>query len=398
MDAVSLPPQPKPRVRSVDALRGVVMIVMALDHLRESFHAGAMSFQPEDLTRTTAALFFTRWITNFCAPVFMFTTGIGAFFWLSRGRTTAELSSFLWKRGLWLIVLELTVFRFAMFFSLKSGMVMLLVLWALGWSMIALSLLAHLPIRVLAGLSIAVIALHNLADPVKASQFGSAAWAWNVLHQPGVFLVAGVPVLAGYPLAPWFAVMALGFCFGPVLTLDAGQRQRWMVRLGLGMTLAFVVLRGLNVYGDPQPWSTRFPGMTVLSCLRCAKYPPSLDFLLMTLGPALLLLAWLDRAALTRANPLIVFGRVPLFYFIVHFCALRFLTIPMAWARYGHAGFLLQPAPSMGGSAKLYPAGYGYELWVVYLLWVGLVAMLYPLCRWFGRLKERRRDWWLQYL
>jgi uncharacterized membrane protein len=386
------------RVRSVDALRGVVMIVMALDHLRESFHAGAMSFQPEDLSRTTAILFFTRWITHFCAPVFMFTTGIGAFLWLSRGRKVGELSTFLWKRGLWLIALEFTVFRFAMFFRLTSGPVMLLVLWALGWSMIALALLARLPVRALAWLSIAVIALHNLADPVRASGFGSAAGVWNVLHQPGVFLVSGIPVLAGYPLVPWIAVMAAGFCFGTVLTWDAERRRRWMICAGLGMTVAFLALRAINVYGDPRRWSTQVPGMTVLSFLKCTKYPPSLDFLLMTLGPALLLLAWLERATLVRTNPLIVFGRVPLFYFIVHFCALRLLTIPFAWIRYGSAAFLFQPAPSMGGAAKQYPPDYGYDLWVVYLLWIALVAALYPLCLWYGRLKERRRDWWLGYL
>src|ERR1017187_4398632 len=389
---------PKSRVRSVDALRGLVMIVMALDHLRESYHSGAMSLQPEDLTRTTAALFFTRWITHFCAPVFIVTTGLGAFLWLSRGRTRSQLSRFLWTRGLWLVVLELTVFRFAMFFSLTSGVVMLLVLWALGWSMIALGFLAHLPVRVLAVLSILVIVLHNLADPVQASQFGSAAWVWNVLHQPGIFQVAGVPVLAGYPLVPWIAVMSAGYCFGPVLALNAVERRWWMIRIGLGMTLAFLVIRAINVYGDPQRWSARVPGMTVLSFLKCTKYPPSLDFLLMTLGPALLLLACLERVNLTRTNPLLVFGRVPLFYFVVHFCVLRFMTIPMALLRYGNAAFLFQPAPSMGGTAKLYPPNYGYELWVVYVFWIALVLALYPLCLWYARLKERRIDWWLSYL
>src|SRR5882672_1634717 len=162
-------PDPRPRISSVDALRGLVMIIMALDHTREFFHSGAMSFQPDDLTRTTAVLFFTRWITHFCAPVFMFTAGLGAFFWLSRGRTVSQLSHFLWKRGLWLVVLELTVLRFAAFFSLRTGLVMLSILWALGWSMVALGFLARIPIRALAVLSIGVIALHNLADPIKAS-------------------------------------------------------------------------------------------------------------------------------------------------------------------------------------------------------------------------------------
>jgi uncharacterized membrane protein len=384
------------RVRSVDALRGLAMIVMALDHVRDYFHSGAMSFQPDDLTRTTAALFFTRWITHFCAPVFMFTAGMGAFFWLRRGRTRSELSRFLWTRGLWLLVLEATVVRFAM--TWNSGIVLLLVFWALGGSMIALGFLVHLPVRALAVFSIAVIALHNLADSVSASQFGPAAWIWNILHQQGVFGVGGVPVLVAYPLVPWVAVMAAGFCFGEIAVLDPQRRRRWMIRIGLGLTAAFFVLRGLNIYGDPSRWSGLVPGTAVLSFLRVTKYPASLDFLLMTIGPALLLLAWLDRRKWAPANPLIVFGRVPLFYFLLHLLVIHLLTIPLAFLRYGTVTFLLSPLPSMGGASKLYPPDFGYELWVVYVVWIVVVAMLYPLCLWFARLKERRRDWWLSYL
>jgi uncharacterized membrane protein len=377
-------------------LRGLVMIIMALDHVRD-FHSNAR-FQPEDLTRTTAAFFFTRWLTHFCAPVFMFTAGLGAFFWLARGRTRSQLSGFLWKRGLWLVLLELTAVRFGMTFSLGSGMVVLNVLWALGWSMVALAALVHLPVRVLAALSIATIALHNLADSVNASQFGSAAWIWNFAHQLGAFRVGGARVLIAYPLIPWVAVMAAGFCFGHVMVLDPPRRRRWMMRIGVGMTTAFLVIRGINVYGDPARWTDRIPGMTVLSFLNCVKYPPSLDFLLMTLGPAILLLAWLDRIKLAAANPLIVFGRVPLFYFIVHLYIIHALAIPLAWLRYGNASFVLNPLPSLGGSAKLYPSDYGYELWVVYVLWIAVVALLYLLCLWFARLKARRSDWWLSYV
>lgn len=389
---------PTSRVPSIDALRGLVMIIMALDHTREFFHAGAMSFQPDDLTRTTAALFLTRWITHICAPVFLFTAGVAAFFWWRRGRTKSQLSRFLWKRGLWLVVLELTVLRFAMFFSLTSGLVILSVLWVLGWSMVALGVLVHVPVRVLAALSVAVIALHNLADGIAATQFGSAAWLWNILHQPGIFRVGEAIVLVAYPLVPWVAVMAAGFCFGPVMTLDPPQRRRWLTRLGLGLTLAFFALRALNVYGDPAPWSTQVSGMTVLSFLRTTKYPPSLAFLLMTLGPALLLLSWLDRVRFAPTNPLLVFGRVPLFYFLVHFYVIHLLAFPLAWLRYGEVAFLLNPLPSLGGPATLYPPSYGYDLWVVYALWTTVVALLYPLCAWFARLRERRRDWWLSYL
>jgi uncharacterized membrane protein len=390
---------PKSRIASVDALRGFVMIIMALDHVRDFFHAAAFQFQPDDLTRTTVALFFTRWITHICAPVFMFTAGLGAFFWLGRGRTTSELSIFLWKRGLWLVVLELTVLRFAMNFSLLSGVVLLSILWALGWSMVALGFLVHLPIRTLAIVSVLVIALHNLADPLQASQFGPAAWLWNILHQQGIFRVGSALALSGYPLVPWSAVMAAGFCFGPIMSLDPARRRRWMLRLGLGMMAAFVLIRAINVYGDPQPWSHQpQPVMTALSFLRCTKYPPSLDFLLMTLGPGLLLLALFDRIRLAKSNPILVFGRVPLFYFLGHFYVAHLLTIPLALWRYGHAGFLFNPQISTGNVANPFPANYGYSLGVVYLFWIAVVALMYPLCLWFARLKERRRDWWLSYL
>jgi uncharacterized membrane protein len=399
--------QPLSRVRSVDALRGFVMIIMALDHTREFFHAGAMSFQPEDLTRTTTILFFTRWITHICAPVFMFTAGLGAFFWLgsgSKGRTTGQLSRFLWTRGLWLVVLELTVLRIAMNFSLTNGMVMLSILWALGWSMVALGFLVHVPVRALAVLSIAVIALHNLADSITAARFGSVAWVWNILHQPGVFQLGGIQFLVAYPLVPWIFVMAAGFCFGDLIgprpssnpAHGPSRRRQRTFRIGLGLTLAFLVIRTINIYGDPLRWS-HVPGMTVLSFLRCIKYPPSLDFLLMTLGPALMLLSWFDRLRFSATNPLIVFGRVPLFYFLTHFLVIHILTIPFALVRYGHAGFLLSPLPSVGGSMEVYPAHFGYPLGVVYALWAGVVVLMYPLCLWFARLKERRHDWWLSY-
>jgi uncharacterized membrane protein len=388
----------KSRVGSVDALRGLVMIVMALDHVRDFFHSAAMYFQPDNLARTTVPLFFTRWITHFCAPVFAFTAGLSAFYWLSRGRTKSELSRFLWTRGLWLVLLELTVVNFAMIFSFHSGLVILEVIWMLGWSMVALGVLIYLPLRVLAALSIAVIALHNLADFVMPSQFGSAGWIWNLVHQPGVLQAGGHIVLVAYPLIPWVAVMAAGFCFGHIMVLDPPQRRQWMTRIGLVLTLAFFVIRGMNVYGDPQRWSSQMPGMTVLSFLRCSKYPPSLDFLLMTLGPAILLLSWLDRFKFAPSNPLIVFGRVPLFYFVVHLFVIHMLAILLAFIRYGHAEFLLTPLPSMGGQAKLYPSHYGYELGTVYVVWIAVVALLYPLCLWFSRLKQRRSDWWLSYL
>jgi uncharacterized membrane protein len=366
------------------------MIIMALDHVREFHHRAAMSFQAEDLARTTAWLFMTRWITHICAPVFMFTAGLGAFYWLSRGRTTGQLTDFLWKRGLWLVFLDLVVVRLVLFFGLASGPVILNVLWALGWCMIALGLLAHLPTGILAAFSIGMIILHNLADSITATSFGSAGWIWNLLHEQGVFRAGPVVFLSAYPLVPWIGVMAAGFCFGRIMMLEPARQRAWTFRIGLALAIGFLVLRGINGYGDPQKWSTQVPGMTALSFLRVNKYPPSLDFLLMTLGPALLLLSWFGRHIFSPKNPLIVFGRTPLFFFVVHLLLAHLLAIPIALFRYGRAGFLLQPMPSMGGSPETYPPGYGLELGAVYVVWLVVVLLMYPLCVWFKGVKERR--------
>jgi uncharacterized membrane protein len=387
------------RLSSIDALRGLIMAIMALDHVRDFFHAGAMTFPPEDLTKTTAALFFTRWITHICAPVFMFTTGVGAFLWGAKpGRTPSDLSRFLVTRGLWLMFLELTVLRFAYFFSLTSGPWLLSILWAIGGSMVALGVLARLPIRILAPLSLIVIASHNLTDGIGAEAFGAFAPLWNLLHRPGGFAIWGTVFVVAYPFVPWFAVMAAGYCFGGVLSLQADRRQTIMRNSGLGLIAAFVILRGLNVYGDPQPWSNRIPDMVFLSFLRTTKYPPSVLFLLMTLGPALVLLSWFDRREWRADHPLLVLGRVPLFFFLLHFSLAHLLAFPLAFLRYSEAAFLLKPMPSLGGALDAYPPGFGYSLPAVYGIWLLVLALSYPLCRWFADVKQRRSDWWLSYL
>jgi uncharacterized membrane protein len=390
------------RVVAIDAIRGVVMVLMALDHVRDFVHRGAMSYSPTDLARTTTALFLTRWVTHICAPVFMFTAGMGAFLWWQQSRTRQQLSTFLLTRGFWLLVLELTVMRLAYNFDFSQRYpLLLLVLWALGACMIGLAALVWLPLRALAVLSIAVVTLHNCLDYVTASQFGASAGIWNLIHEAGAFRLAGATVIVGYPLVPWIAVMALGFCFGRVFLMESSLRRRYLVVIGAASTLAFVVIRALNRYGDPVPWSTQSSVIdTALSFLNTTKYPPSLAFLLMTLGPALLALAYFDRAELKPSNPLVVFGRVPLFYFVIHFYAAHATAIVLAWLRYGRASltFAFHPVPSMGGPRELFPAGFGYDLWVVYVVWTLIGLGLYPACRWFARIKGTRRDWWLSYL
>ncbi len=391
------------RLTAVDALRGAIMVIMALDHTRDFFHAGAMVFSPEDLSRTTPILFFTRWITHICAPVFLFTAGIGAFLRLQRpGATKGQLSRFLWTRGLWLIVIELTVMRLAMNFSLDARYpVLLLVLWALGISMIALAALIHLPRRVLVVASLAVLVLHNSLDGLQAQQFGAFSWLWQMLHQQGVFIVFGVPFVVAYPVLPCIALMAAGFAAGPIFLLEPQERRKVLVRWGTALIAGFVILRAINVYGDPSPWSVQPTAtFTIISFFRATKYPLSLDFVLMTIGPALLALIYLERRSLPATHPLVIIGRVPFFYYVAHFWILHALASALAYLRYGSASlaFLFNPLPSMGGPRELFPADFGYPLWVTYAVWVFVVLLLYPACRWFAELKARRQSWWLSYL
>ena len=243
--------------------------------------------------------------------------------------------------------------------------------------------------------------LHNLLDGIRAADLGGAAPLWHLLHQPGAFPVGGLLVIVGYPLIPWAFVMALGFSAGMLYEWPADDRRRHLLRVGLGMTLACVVLRALNVYGDPAPWSTQAsPLFTLLSFLRTTKYPPSLLFLLMTLGPACLALAWLERARPGPGHPLVIFGRVPLFYFVVHFFAAHLVAVLLGFVRYGSAAWnwAFLPIPTMGGPADRFPPDFGWSLGVAYLVWAGLVLALYPLCRWYAGVKARRRAWWLSYL
>jgi len=393
--------KPSRRLPGLDALRGAVMILMALDHVRDFFHLGAMSFSPTDLTKTSPILFLTRWITHFCLPVFVFTSGTGAFLWYRQNNHTfRELSRFLWTRGLWFIVLELTVMQFAYNFNLSSRFpIILLILWIFGICMILLAALIYLPMPWLLTFSAAGIALHNSLDRLKVT--GTLAPIWRIIHQPGLLTLSGHAFLVTYTLLPWIAVMSAGFCFGRVFYWEAPERQRIMRRMGCSLIVVFIALRAINLYGDPLPWSPQKSDVfTALSFLNCTKYPASLDFLFMTLGPALFVLAYFDRHSFSAKNPLIIFGRVPMFYFILHFYLIHALAVIMAWLRYGNlaVSFIFNPLPSMGGPRQLFPSNFGYSLGVAYLIWILVVVSLYPVCKWFANVKSRRRSWWLSYL
>jgi uncharacterized membrane protein len=385
---------PAARHTGIDAVRGAVMAIMALDHVREFFHAGAMVYQAEDLARTTPVLFLTRWITHVCAPGFVFLAGLAAQRRLARDGSIAGLSRYLWTRGLWLVVLEITVMRFALNFRMSNqDPLLLIILVALGLSMVGLAVLVHLPAPVVGVIGVAVVVGHNLLDPIRPADLGVLAPLWNLLHDPGVFLVGGLPVVAGDPVLPWAGLMAVGFAAGRIYELDSATRHRLLTRAGLALVAAFVVLRAINQYGDPSPWSAQAsPVMTALSFLRTTKYPPSLQFVLMTLGPVLLMLAWGERRRPADAYPLVVIGRVPLFYYVVHFYLVHLAASALAALQHGLAlAFLSGPFPSMGGSRDLFPTGFGYPLWVTYVAWAVVVAVMYPLCWWYGRFKHERR-------
>ena len=396
-ESLRQPPVRTARLDSVDILRGLVMVIMALDHTRDYFHSAAFLFDPTDLTKTSPALFLTRWITHFCAPVFVFLAGTGAFLSLARGRTKRDLSWFLVTRGLWLIVLEVTFLHLAWTFSLPTHGVFVQVIWALGWAMIVLAALIHLPLRAIAGLGVTLVVGHNLLDRVHAESLGALQLPWLILHQQGM-VHWGAPPPAGftffvvYPLIPWVGVMAVGYAFGRLLQLPEARRRKVLLRLGLAMTLAFVVIRATNLYGDPRPWSVQ-PSLlfTLFSFINCEKYPPSLLYLLMTLGPAIALLPLLERWRGAPARFFTTYGRVPLFYYLLHILLLHTLIVVFAYARYGKQIFAFMSAPAP-------PPDWGYNLGVVYLVWAGAVLLLYLPCRWWARLKERKRAAWLSYL
>jgi uncharacterized membrane protein len=406
--AVSYAPAATRRVDSVDLLRGIVMVIMLLDHTRDFVHADGLRFDPTDVSRTWPLLFFTRWITHFCAPIFVFLAGTGAYLQELRGKSKQELSRFLVTRGLWLIVLEFTVVRLGVFFTVDYWNLLgfMQVIWVIGVSMIMLAGLIHLPLRTVAAIGVGMIVAHNLLDDVTVTGWrgpgtptpGFGASLWIILHQGGLFFpfgFPGPPMIVLYPLIPWIGVMAAGYAFGAVYRLEPGTRRRWLLRNGAALTAGFVVLRAVNFYGDPSHWATQGTAvMTALSFLSVTKYPPSLLFLLMTLGPALIFLGLFDGVNRNRlARPLIVFGRVPLFFYILQWPVAHGAGV-LASIAAGKSFAHLIGAPI--GNAPQADAGFG--LGTVYLFWIAGTLLLYPLCRWYANLKTTGRYPWLSYL
>ncbi|HEV8446700.1 MAG TPA: heparan-alpha-glucosaminide N-acetyltransferase domain-containing protein [Gemmatimonadaceae bacterium] len=385
------PRSPRTRIDSVDVVRGLVMILMALDHTRDFFGSRA---DPTNVATTTAALFFTRWVTHVCAPTFFLLTGAGAALSLGR-KTTAELSRFLVTRGVWLVFLELVVVRcLAMQFNFDYRVTLLEVIWALGWSMIALGALVWLPRTAIAAAGLAMIVGHNLFDGVRSPN----PW-WVFLHRPG-FLHPPPDhvVFVAYPIIPWIGVTAMGFLLGQIYTWHVARRRAFLLRLAVALPCAFVAIRFVNVYGDPFRWSVQPSAThTLIAFLDATKYPPSLLFLLMTLGFTMLGLYAFDAGVPKWLSPALTFGRVPLFYFLTHLALIHLVVVAFGYVRYGAVHWFFN-SPSLDKYPFEMPPGWGSSLPAIYALWAGVVILLYPLCAWFARVKARNRSAWLGYL
>lgn len=389
----------KPRIHSIDILRGAVMIIMALDHVRDFFHVQAMTDSPTNMATTTPVLFFTRWITHYCAPIFVFLSGMSAFI-SGQQKTKKELGSFLLKRGLWLIIVELVLVSFGLSFNPSYGFILLQVIWAIGWSMIILGLLIRTSYTVILILGILLFFGHNITDYLVLPKDGAASVIWNVLlTTPGSFypLDSTHIVMVAYAILPWTGIMLLGFSFGALYRngVATAKRKKIMMGSGLAAIVLFLLLRFINLYGDPSHWATQKDTITtVLSFFNVTKYPPSLLYSCMTIGPALLLLAVMENTTGRLAGFLRIYGRVPFFYYILHFYLIHIVCVLLFYATgYTNAQIVDPQSPFF-----FRPVSFGFSLPVVYLIWLSIVLALYYPCRWFNRYKQTHRQWWLSYV
>jgi uncharacterized membrane protein len=385
----------KKRIDSIDILRGIIMIIMALDHVRDYFHIDAVTGNPTDMATTTAFLFFTRWITHYCAPNFVFLAGTAAFL-TGQKKTKKELSVFLFKRGLFLILVDLIIFNLLLTFDPFYHTIGLAVIGVTGFSMVLLAVLVFLPLRTLFVIGLVLVAGHNYLDRFNAADIMHGNLLYGFLHQQHITpLTNGHMIFIFYPWLPWPGVMILGYCMGSwfAKTVDAEQRKKYLLRTGIITTLAFLIIRYINVYGDLAPWAMQKNATyTVLSFFNTTKYPPSLLYLCMTIGPGLIVLAFLENAKAAWTKIVVIYGRVPMFYYLLHFFLIHFLCAVIFFAN-GHSF-----AEADTGEMWFRPENFGYPLWAVYLIWISVVAFFYPLCKWYSKYKATHDYWWLSYL
>jgi uncharacterized membrane protein len=385
------------RIESIDLLRGVVMAIMALDHVRDYFHLGAMNYDPVNMDTTTPELFFTRFITHYCAPIFVFLAGTSAFLYGAK-KTKKELSKFLVSRGLWLIFIEIVVMSFLWWFDITYGFINLQVIWAIGICMILLGILIYLPKKLILIFGLAMVFGHNLLDGIVMQGSSLKSTIWYILHQQN-FAPIGTRFSIFYPIIPWVGVMALGYCFGELYKtgFDIRLRKKWLLGFGIVLILIFLILRFINVYGDPIPWSVQKNGaFTIMSFLNVYKYPPSLLYLLITLGPGFLFLYATESIKNKVTDFFLVFGRVPFFYYIIHIFIIHLSALIIHALLGGNWRDLILDASTFT-TTKM--STYGYSLFVVYLVWIAIVLLLYIPCKKYMIYKASNRDkWWLSYL
>jgi uncharacterized membrane protein len=384
------------RLDSIDLLRGLVIVLMVLDHVRDFFHIDAFAFSPTDPTKTTLALFVTRWVTHLCAPTFVFLAGVSIYLQRANGKSPSTLTTFLLTRGLWLILLELTVVVSG--FNFGWPLVFLQVIWAIGASMILMAAMTRFPPQAVLALGAVIVCGHGLLAGIDAADFGSMALAWRLLMEPG--LVEPVSGFLAYPVLPWFGVMCLGYGLGNLFVQTADGRRRTLIALGVSAIGLFFVLRTFNGFGDPAPWSTQANGIaTALSFFNVSKYPPSLLYVLATLGVSLLLCVALERVAGWPARVLLAFGRTPLLTYVLHIYVAHGLALIVGWLGGVPASYFVDFFPrSVANPRQLAEAGWGFTLPGVYIAWLVVLIGLYPISAWFAAVKRRRRDWWLSYL
>ena len=389
----------KARINSIDTVRGFVMVIMALDHVRDYFHIEAFNFNPTDMERTTAALFFTRWITHICAPTFVLLSGVSARLGLEK-KTKKELSIHLLTRGLWLIFLEVTVIRFGLMFNFHYDFTLFLVIWAIGMSMVVLSALIYLGERAVLIIGLILIFGHNAFDGLRLQPGDSGFAVWTFLNQNGLVQVSSDRFLVvSYALIPWLGIMLVGYGVAHWFTrgFDPKVRATYLLRAGIGSIVLFILLRFLNVYGDPAPWALQKNFVfTIMSFLNCSKYPASLLFTLMTLGITFLLLWFMERSKGFNLKPLIVFGRVPLFYFILHFYIAHSISLLLMMITTGVSFDEIDFHFSKGFGGI--PPNTGVTLPWVYVAWIGIVLICYPICKKYNEFKSTHNNWWLSYL
>ena len=389
--------QNQKRITSVDLLRGIIMIIMALDHTRDFFHFDAQTGNPLDLTTTTPFLFFTRWITHFCAPVFVFLSGTSAFLQSAR-KSKKELSIFLITRGLWLILAEVTIVNLLLTFDINFSFIALEVIWAIGISMVILGLMTWLPFEIILAAGLLIILGHNTLDFYEKDQTSPFSATYDLIHRQGFHPLWGKhQLLILYPFLPWAGLMMLGYCLGKVLrNNDDAWRKRSLIIAGTSTIALFIILRYINVYGDPAPWSPQPNGFyTFLSFINSSKYPPSLFFMCMTIGPVLLLMAWWDEIQNGFTKIVSVYGRVPFFYFLAHLFVIHLFSAVTYFMR-GHS---FSEGVNPTAFIKFIQPGEGVQLRYVYLVWLAIVIALYPLCKWYDGYKTNHKEKkWLSYL